>query len=284
VAEAAVKRYIGIQQGRLSPRRDGKLQAFPRGGWQREFSVAARAGFDAIEWLYEADQVEQNPIRSAAGRAEIKQVVAGSGVAVRSVCASYFIVNRLAGESPELSEKNLRGLCELIEWCAEIGAERVLLPLLEGAAVDTPELQGRILKSLEVAAPVAERAGLVLGLEMEIAGADYAALIARAGHPAVRAYYDTGNSTAQGFDIALDVVPLLPVLCAVHVKDRKVRGGSVPIGTGDSNYDGFLRTLAGAGFKGDFVFEHFFDDDPEAAARAALGYLREHLALAGKAA
>jgi sugar phosphate isomerase/epimerase len=73
-------------------------------------------------------------------------------------------------------------------------------------------------------------------------------------------------------------------LCAVHVKDRKVHGGSVPIGSGDTNYDGFLRTLAGANFTGDFVFEHFFENDPEAAARAALGYLREHLALAEKAA
>ncbi|HWA76120.1 MAG TPA: sugar phosphate isomerase/epimerase family protein [Polyangiaceae bacterium] len=279
-----MKRYIGIQQGRLSPRRDGKLQSFPHGAWQREFSIAARIGFDAIEWLFESDRAEQNPLCSAAGRAEIKRVTAGSGVSVRSVCASYFIVNRLAGDSAAQTEKNVRALCELIDQCAEIGAQRLLLPLLEGAAVDTPELQGCVLKSLEVAAPIAARAGLVLGLEMEIAGSDYAALVERAGHPSVRAYYDTGNSTAQGFDIAVDVKPLLPLLCAVHVKDRKVRGGSVPIGSGDTNYDGFLRTLAGANFTGDFVFEHFFENDPEAAARAALGYLREHLALAEKAA
>ena len=150
-----MKRYIGIQQGRLSPRRDGKLQSFPRGAWQREFSIAGRIGFDAIEWLYEADQAEQNPISSAEGRAEIRRVVAGSGVAVRSVCASYFIVNRLAGDSAERTEKNVRDLCSLLEQCAEIGAQRLLLPLLEGAAVDTPELQRRVLKSLEVAAPVA---------------------------------------------------------------------------------------------------------------------------------
>lgn len=279
-----MRRYIGIQQGRLSPRLNGKLQAFPHGAWQREFSVAARIGFDAIEWLYETDRSERNPISSAQGRAEIKRVVAGSGVAVRSVCASYFIVNRLAGDSAEQTEKNLRALCELIDECAEIGAQRLLLPLLEGAAVDTPELQRRVLESLEVAAPLAARAGLVLGLEMEIAGADYAALIERAAHPAVRAYYDTGNSTAKGFDIALDVKPLLPLLCAVHVKDRKVGGGSVAIGSGDANYDGFLRTLAAAQFAGDFVFEHFFDRDPEGSARAALRYLREHLELAGKAA
>lgn len=279
-----MRRYIGIQQGRLSPRRDGKLQAFPHGAWQREFSIAARLGFDAIEWLFEAERVEANPLATPAGRAEIKRVVAGSGVSVRSVCASYFIVNRLAGDSADQVERNVHSLCELIEKCAEVGARRLLVPLLEGAALDTPELRARVLKSLAVAAPLAQRAGLVLGLEMEIAGVDYAALIERAGHPAVRAYYDTGNSTAQGFDIALDVVPLLPVLCAVHIKDRKIRGGSVPVGSGDANYGGFLRTLSTANFSGDFVFEHFFESDPEGAARAGLGYLREQLALAEKAA
>lgn len=90
-----MKPSIGIQQRRLSPRRDGKLQAFPHGDWQRELSVAARIGFDAIEWLYESERAEQNPISTAAGRAESRRVVTASGVAVRSVCASYFLVNRL---------------------------------------------------------------------------------------------------------------------------------------------------------------------------------------------
>jgi hexulose-6-phosphate isomerase len=178
--------------------------------------------------------------------------------------------------------ENVRCLCDLIEHSAELGVERVLLPLLEQAAVDTPELREEIVRSLKACAPVAERSGVVIGLEMEIAGSDYAALIERVGHPAVRAYYDTGNSTAQGFDIARDVEPLLPRLLAVHVKDRKLRAGSVPVGTGDANFDGFLRTVTRAGFTGDFVFEHFFDADPEGAARSALGYLRERLALAQK--
>jgi hexulose-6-phosphate isomerase len=115
---------------------------------------------------------------------------------------------------------------------------------------------------------------------MEIAGVEYAALLERIGHASVRAYYDTGNSTAQGFDIGADVVPLLPRLCAVHVKDRKLHAGSVPVGSGDANFDGFLRTLAVASCPRNFVFEHYFDEDPEGAARAALGFLRERLARA----
>jgi sugar phosphate isomerase/epimerase len=182
----------------------------------------------------------------------------------------------------ERARENVRALCDLIESCADLGVKRILLPLLEQAAVDTPELRDEIVPHLKQCAAVAERHGLILGLEMEIPGADYAALIERIAEPSVRAYYDTGNSTAQGFDISLDVVPLLPQLAAVHIKDRKKHAGSVPVGSGDANFDGFLRTVKGGGFSGDFVFEHFFEADPEGAARSALGYLRERLALAEK--
>lgn len=267
-------------QGRLSPRPPGKLQAFPHASWQSEFGIAARLGFDAIEWIYEAERVAENPLSSAAGRAEIKRVVAESGVSVRSLCGDYFMVHRLAGDAEQSVRANVRALCNLIEVCAELGAERILLPLLETAAVDTPALREEVVRSLKSAAPLAERYGVVLGLEMEIPGVEYAALIERVGHPAVRAYYDTGNSTAQGFDIGIDVLPLLPRLFAVHVKDRKTRGGSVPLGSGDTNFDGFLRAALGSGFTGDFLLQHYFDQDPEGDARAALAYLRQRLARA----
>jgi hexulose-6-phosphate isomerase len=271
-------------QGRLSPRPAGKLQAFPQASWQAEFSIAARLGFDAIEWIFEADRALDNPISSAAGRAEMRRVSRSSGVSIRSLCADYFMVHRLAGDGASNVRDSVRVLCELVETCAELGAERILLPLLETSAVDSPALQDEIVDSLQRAAPVAARCGVVLGLEMEIPGIDYAGLIGRVGRPSVRAYYDTGNSTAQGYDIASDIAPLLPVLFAVHVKDRKVRGSSVEVGTGDTNFDGFLRALARSGFSGDFLLQHYFELEPERSARAALAYLREHLALAEEAA
>lgn len=275
---------IGIMQGRLSARPAGKLQAFPHASWREEFGIAARLGFDAIEWIYEADRVSDNPLSSAAGRAEIQRVARDTGVKVRSLCADYFMVHRLAGDGEAQVSASVSVLCNLVEIAAELGAERILLPLLETAAVDTPELRAEVARSLGAAAPLAARNGVVLGLEMEIPGVEYAALIRAVGHPAVRAYYDTGNSTAQGFDIALDIAPLLPSLFAVHVKDRKRHGSSVPLGTGDCNFDGFLRVLARNEFSGDFVLQHYFEQDPEGTARAALAYLRERLALAREAA
>jgi hexulose-6-phosphate isomerase len=268
---------IGIMQGRLSPRPAGKLQAFPWNSYSAEFEIAARLGFASIEWIFEAERFEQNPIWTEQGRSQICELTARTGVLVRSVCADYFMERRLAGEPDAALAENRDVLAELIVAARGVGAERILIPLLESSAPSSSELKREVVASLRSVAPIAERQGITLGLELEIPGRDYAALIRNVASPNVRAYYDTGNSTAQGLDIAVDVEPLLPLLHAVHVKDRLVGGGSTPLGRGAANFGGFFKALARAGFSGDFVLQHYFEREPEQQAAQALEFVKNQL-------
>jgi hexulose-6-phosphate isomerase len=265
---------IGIMQGRLSPRPAERIQAFPHATWEREFSLGAEIGCDAIEWIFEAPRHAENPIASGAGRQRIREVIAANGVPIRSVCADYFLVRRLAGPSERPRRENIEVLRRLIEQAAEIGARRILLPLLEEAAPLQPALADELTEALLECVQVAAACGIQLGLEMELPGTEYRAFVERAAHSCVRAYYDTGNSTAQGFDIATDVVPLMSVLGAVHVKDRLVGGSTRPLGEGAANFPGFFATLAGARFDGDFVLQHYFDARPVEQARQSLAFVR----------
>lgn len=261
---------IGVMQGRLSARPSDRLQAFPHASWRDEFPRAKRLGFGAIEWIFEADRHAENPISTAEGRRAIQAVSHESGLEVGSVCADYFMIKRLAGEPEAARRENTAVLAELIAWTHEIGASRILVPLLETSAVESEELKEQVVGSLRQVAKVAAHHGVVLGLETELPGAEYLDLVARVGHPNVRAYYDVGNSTAQGRDVASDVEPLLGELYAVHLKDRKRFGGSMPIGTGDTNFGGFFQVLQRHGFAGDMVLQHYFDAEPEAQAAQAL--------------
>ena len=264
-------------QGRLSPRPASRLQAFPHETWAEEFAQAKRLGFSYLEWIYEAERASENPIASQRGRAAIRACARTSGLAVGSVCADYFMVHRLAGGSAEARAEHADALSELVRWTRELGATRILLPLLETSAVDTPELVQQVTESIRRVCPILDECNVVLGLEMEIPGRDYAAVIHGVGHDKVRAYYDTGNSTAQGLDIARDVLPLLPVLEAVHLKDRVVCGKSQPFGQGAANFAGFFGVLAEAGYHGDFLTQHYFDAQPEQSAAHSLGFVREQL-------
>jgi L-ribulose-5-phosphate 3-epimerase len=271
---------IGVMQGRLSPRPAGKLQEFPWQSYAEEFPKAARLGFHSIEWIFEANRFEENPIWTEAGRDEICALIERSGVRVQSVCADYFMVHRLAGESDAALARSRDVLAKLIVASHAVGADRILLPLLETSAVDTPALKREVVASLRSAAPVAERYGVTLGLELEIPGDEYAALIRSVGSSRVRAYYDTGNSTAQGADIAADILPLLPWLHAVHIKDRVRGGSSKPLGTGDANFQGFFPQLIRAGFSGDFVLQHYFEAEPELEAERSLSFVTQLIELA----
>lgn len=280
-AAASTKFRIGIMQGRLSPRPAGKLQEFPWRGYAAEFGKAARLGLHSIEWIFEAPRHRDNPLWTEQGRSEIRDLIRQSGVRVQSVCADYFMQHRLAGEAPAQLSQNRAVLVELIAAASAVGADRILLPLLETSAVDSPELKREVVVSLRSAAAEAERYGVTLGLEMEIPGAEYARLIAAVGSPRVRAYYDTGNSTAQGLDIASDIEPLLPLLHAVHIKDRLRGGASQPLGLGDANFRGFFARLLRGGFRGDFVLQHYFEHEPELEAERSLAFVKQLLSCAG---
>jgi L-ribulose-5-phosphate 3-epimerase len=275
-APLASELRIGVMQGRLSPRPPGKLQEFPWRSYRDEFAKAAKLGLHSIEWIFEAPRFEENPLWTETGREEIRALVEATGVRVQSVCADYFMVHRLAGESPRRVAENCDVLRDLIVAASAVGADRILIPLLETSAVDSLELEREVVLSLRGVVDVAERYDVTLGLEMEIPGPDYARVVRSVGSRRVRAYYDTGNSAAQGFDIADDIVPLLPLLHAVHVKDRLRGGGSRPLGTGDANFQGFFTALLRAGFRGDFVLQHYFDAEPEVEAERSLSFV-QHL-------
>lgn len=273
---------IGVMQGRLSPRPKDRLQAFPVETWEPEFAAAKELGLDAIEWIFEAPAASENPIVWQSGRQAIIDAQAEHAVGVDSVCADYFMLRQLGGVSASERRANARVLELLIGWTAEIGARRILLPLLEQAAPGVGEKRLQIIESINSVLPALERHQIVLGLEMEIPGGAYAEFVSGFESPYVRAYYDTGNSGAQGLDIAEDIKPLLPLLEAVHVKDRLVGGQSVPLGRGDANLPGFLVSLGQADVRVPFTLQHYFETDPTYDALRALNYVRLELGRADR--
>src|SRR6202042_631877 len=81
--------------GRLLPRYEGRFQAFPAGLWREEFINAQKAGLYCIEWIYEEPHEDDNPLRTDEGLAQMKAVIAETGVQVRSICADYYMTRPL---------------------------------------------------------------------------------------------------------------------------------------------------------------------------------------------
>ncbi len=74
-------------------------------------------------------------------------------------------------------------------------------------------------KVLRDVAPKAEKLGIVIGLENYLSAGDNRKIIDRVESPQVKVYYDVGNSTDKGRDVAQEIRALGKLICEFHAKD-----------------------------------------------------------------
>ncbi|MEO6237190.1 MAG: TIM barrel protein [Vicinamibacterales bacterium] len=244
---------IGIMQGRLVPPVDGRIQAFPAENWRDEFARAETAGLATIEWIYESHGRDVNPLCSDGGIAELRALSARHAVAVRSVCADYFMEQPLVRAGGELPAR-LAHLQWLIDRCHTAGVGRVVLPFVDASDVRTPDEEGELVANLARVEPAATAAGIELHLEMSFGPERFAAFLDRLP-AAIRVNYDSGNSAALGYHPGDEFAAYGGRIGSVHVKDRRRGGGTVPLGTGDADLPSFFAELRRIAYAGDVILQ-----------------------------
>ena len=66
---------VGVMQGRLLPKYKGRYQAHPKDTWQDEFFLAKELGLDLIEFIFDNDEFDKNPLFSNNGIKLIKKIL-----------------------------------------------------------------------------------------------------------------------------------------------------------------------------------------------------------------
>jgi L-ribulose-5-phosphate 3-epimerase len=246
---------IGIMQGRLVPPVENRIQAFPRGQWAEEFPLAAEAGLDCIEWIYDAYGEDVNPLGSAEGTARLRELVNEHGVSLRSVCADYFMDYPLLRATPGEIAERLDRLAWLLGQCQQVGITRMVLPFVDSSALRTPAEEGEVIEVLWRALPSAEQHGVELHLEADLPPARFQNLLAQVSHPLLKVNYDSGNSASLGYDPREEFAAYGERIGSVHIKDRVIGGGTVPLGQGDADFEAVFDSLRALRYSGDFVLQ-----------------------------
>lgn len=244
---------IGIMQGRLVPPIANRIQAFPAEAWREEFARAESAGLASIEWIYESYGRDVNPLCSESGVAELRGLSDLHGVAVRSVCADFFMEEPLVRAGAELPAR-IAHLQWLIAQCRAAGIGRVVLPFVDASDVRTAGEEIELIEALGRVEPAATAAGIELHLEMAFDPGRFAALLARLPET-IRVNYDSGNSASLGYDPREEFAAYGDRIGSVHVKDRVRGGGTVPLGTGDADLPAFFGELRRIGYAGDIILQ-----------------------------
>jgi len=242
-------------QGRLLPPMEGRFQAFPRGRWAEEFPGAGAAGLDAIEWIYDSYGLAANPIETDAGVESMLDLSRKHGIAVRSICADYFMDFSFVRATDAERTERIAHLVWLLSQARRVGITRIVLPFVDSSAIHDEADRDAVIDTLNRALPAAEAAGIELHLETSLGPDDFAALLARIPHPKVRVNYDSGNSSSLGYRPAEEFAAYGERLGSVHIKDRVLHGTTVPLGQGDADFDAVFGGLKRLNYAGDIILQ-----------------------------
>ena len=264
---------IGIMQGRLSPRIDGKIQAYPASTWQKEFEFAQEIGYAAIEWIVEKP-VETNALMTDSGKAEIKKVIASTGVRIDYVCADIFMQQPLVRMTEETKSQNKDYLLEILKNAKEVGALGVEIPFVDNSSIKNDREKQEFIDAMQDAFKLAKDLDLKISLETDLPPKVFKTLLENIDLDYVLANYDIGNSASLGFDPGEELENYGLRILNVHVKDRKLGGTTVPLGTGNAKIDYVFLKLKEIGYSGGLTMQAARGDNDLKTAQEQLTYVK----------
>jgi len=246
---------FGIMEGRLVPPEDGRFQCFPREQWESEFAPAAKVPFDYIEWVYDLYGHDINPLGSLAGMERLKNLIESTGVRIGSVCADYFMDKPLVRCAEKELDERLQELALILRNGHAVGVNRVVVPFVDASVIGSSEDFVAAQDVLKAAMPFAEETGIEIHLETSLGPAEFARLLDRIPHPKLKVNYDSGNSASLGFAPANEFAAYGDRIGSVHIKDRVLNGGTVPLGTGNTDFVALFSCLEKIEYRGDFTLQ-----------------------------
>ena len=251
---------IGVMQGRLLPKIDGRYQAHPVDKWQEEFLIASDLGLSFIEFILDFDHFESNPLMSADRCAQIFVLSQKTGVLVKTVCADYFMEAPLHSSDKNIASTSRKVLETLLLNASKIGVTDIVLPLVDQSSVGKPELRERFISVVRPIVKMLDNANINICLETDLPPFEFAELIANLDSNKITVNYDIGNSASLGYSPADEFLMYGTRISDVHVKDRTFGGSSVPLGDGDADFHAVLRGLAQVNYTGPLIMQAYRDE------------------------
>ena len=238
--------------GRLSNKYHQPLQSFPVITWQEEFDNAASIGFDCIEWVEDGFSDEENPLFYPEGRQALKDIQKIKKVYIHSVCAHSFISGKFISSNRIERMHWIDRLESIINFSNDIGAEAIILPLMEDFSVKSIEKEKLLIESFREIKPLPDN--LKILLETDLSAKNTLNLLNKIDRSDIGIVYDLGNSTQLNYDLYADIKSLHKVIGEVHLKDKDF-SKSFRLGDGNTNFESAAEALKECKWQGNYVLE-----------------------------
>lgn len=241
--------------------------------WESLFQVAAQIGFDGVE-LGVGGNYAETKLWDEAGRRELKALADKASVTIASICIHAYWQFSFANPDPAIRAQAAELAKSAAVIAGEIGALNLLLPVSSAEGASPEEANMRWIEGIRSCAKVAERNAVIYALEnvgqpFARTGEQLASIVDAIDSPAVKVYFDPGNTPQPLADIAA----LGKRISQVHIKDP----GGQYLGEGRVDLPGVIKALKGFNYDGWLILETPATDDPIGAGKRNLEYLRQLL-------
>jgi len=268
---------IGVMQGRLLPKINGRYQAHPTENWMNEFLIASDLHLDLIEFILDHENYENNPLMTVNGCNQIAEISKQTGVLVTTVCADCFMEAPLHSADSRERSQSRKILNSLISNAPVVGVTDIVLPLVDKSSIFAAEERRQFIGSIKPILRDLDTTSPNICLESDLPPREILELVSDLDSPKITINYDCGNSASLKFDPIEELSVYGKLITDVHIKDRKHNGPSVILGTGDANFTSVLQGLKYHYYSGPLILQAFRDEDGLGVFKQQLSWFRDFL-------
>ena len=222
--------------------------------WKEKLLAAKEAGYDYVELSVDATERRiQRTDMTKKERLELVSLMYETGMPIRSMCVSALTKYSLGNDKEEYAARGMKILEKSINLAEDLGIRAIMIP---GYDVyyepSTLETKKRFLENLRKAARMAEKTGVLLGLEtMENAFMNTVEkamkYVTLCDSEYLKVYPDIGNITNAAAEYQTDVTEDMELgrgnIIALHLKETLPgRYREVPYGTGHVDFRQAIET------------------------------------------
>lgn len=252
-----MKHNMGIMQGRLTMPKGRGIQFFPFDNWENEFYTAQELHLDEIEFIFDYEEYEKNPLWTVEGIEKIRELSQKTGIKINAVCFDYFMRRPFYKYTKDLSDEVMRENTHILSKVLD-GMKQLGITLIEIPLVDNSSLQSDSEKEMfrEWLIPIVQQHDWCkFGLETDLNPKGFVKYLESINLPQVGANYDSGNSSGLGYDLYEEVTTLKDYIFNIHIKDRVFQGTTVQLGTGSADFDALFKGLKEIGYQHNFILQ-----------------------------
>jgi len=243
---------IGFMQGRISPLRNGRIQAFPWGNWENEFKQAEVLGFNAMEWTIDSERFLENPLVTVDGQSEINRLSRLHGLLIPSVTCDYFMENPFWKNNVVLIRKNL---ISIMDGMRRVGAKIMVIPLVDNSSVgDLVQSESVAEFFISLESELLDK-GLQIAFESDFEPQALLKFISNFNCKYFGINYDIGNSASLGFNPIEEFEAYGSRIINIHVKDRDLGGSTVPLGEGAVDFITVFNLMKDFDYRGNLIMQ-----------------------------